>query len=321
MSKSTPAAAPHVWNDTALLSKARRYVEQMQTCDHDDWRFAFWSSLALELIARASLAKVSPVLLADSNNNEWTQLYFALGYTPTAQKFIPKSAAISDVLTRLQAINPTFEKELRDFCSVHIAMRNAELHSAEMPFEDLKASTWLWKFYRSCEVHLASLNVDLINLLGPEQAAFAKQQIDAAKDEAAKAVLGTIKSFKEVWEAKPEKERNKLTEKADAWASRQAGHIVDCPACSCEALLGGDPIAAPKKTLKNDVVIETQAMAPSQFQCVACGLKINGLSQLSAAGLGSPFKKTATYNAAEYFYPGDDEHGGYEDDNNEPLGT
>ena len=67
-----------------------------------------------------------------------------------------------------------------------------------MPFEDLKASTWLWKFYRSCEVLLASINVDLNNLLGPEEAAFAKQQIEAAKDEAAKAVLGTIKSFKEV---------------------------------------------------------------------------------------------------------------------------
>lgn len=317
MSNSTPAASPHVWNDTALLSKARRYIEQMQACDHDDWRFAFWSSLALELIARASLAKISPVLLAETN--EWTQLYFALGHTPTAQKFIPKSVGISEVLTRLQAINPAFEKELRDFCSIHTGMRNAEVHSAELPFEDLKASTWLWKFYRSCEVLLVALNVDLNSLLGPEEAAFARQQIDAAKDEAAKAVLGTIKSFKEVWQAKPEKEHKKLTEKAQAWASRQEGHIVDCPACSCEALLDGDPIAAPKKTLKEDMIVETQAMVPSQFQCVACGLKINGLSQLSAAGLGSPFKRTATYNAAEYFYPGDDEDGQFEDDNNEPY--
>ena len=59
--------------------------------------------------------------------------------------------------------------------------------------------------------------------------------------------------------------------------------------------------------------------APGQFQCVACGLKINGLSQLNATILGSPFKTTATYNAADYFYPGDDEDGRYEDDNNEPF--
>ena len=205
------AASSHVWNAAALLSKAKRYIEQMQSYNHDDWQFAFWSSLALELIARASLAKVSPALLAE--NTEWTQLYFALGHTPTTQKFIPKSIGISEVLTRLQAINPEFEKELRDFCSIHTGMRNAELHSAELPFEDLKTTTWLWKFYRSCEVLLTSLNVDLSGILGPEEAAFAKRQIVAAKDEAAKVVLGTIKSFKEVWQAKPEKERKKLADK------------------------------------------------------------------------------------------------------------
>lgn len=317
MSNSFPAPSPHVWNHTALLSKARRYVEQMQGYDHDDWQFAFWSSLALELIARSSLAHVSPVMLADTN--EWAQLYFALGHSPTTQKFVPKSIGISEVLNRLQAINPAFEKELRDFCSIHTGMRNAELHSAEMPFEVLKASTWLWKFYRSCEVLLASQSVDLENLLGPDEAVFAKQQVVAAKDEAAKAVLGTIKSFKEVWQAKSVAERKKLTEKAQAWASRQDGHIVACPACSSEALLEGEPIAAPKQVLKEDMVVITQAMVPSRFQCVACGLKINGLSQLSAADLGSPFKTTLTFNAADYFYSGDDDDGRYEDDNNEPF--
>jgi hypothetical protein len=318
MTKSTPAASPHIWSDAALLAKARRYIEEMQTYDHDDWRFAFWSSLALELIARASLAKVSPVLVADAT--EWAQLYFALGHAPTATKFTPKSVGISEVLNRLQAITPEFGKELRDFCSIHTGMRNAELHSAEMPFEDLKASTWLWKFYRSCEVLLARLNVDLPSLLGAEEATFAKQQIEAARDEAAKAVLGTIKSFKEVWEAKPAEERKKLAEKAKAWASREDGHVAPCPACSSEALLNGDAISAPKRALKGDMVVETQAMAPSRFQCVACGLKINSASQLSAANLGNPFKTTATYNAADYFYPDDDnESWRYEDDNNEPI--
>jgi hypothetical protein len=316
MNKSTPTPSAHVWNDVALLSKAKRYVEEMMTYSHDEWQYAFWSSLTLELIARASLAKISPVLLADAN--EWAQLYFAIGHTPTVQKFVPKSIGIAEVLNRIQAVNPKFEKELRDFCSIHTGMRNAELHSAELPFEDLKATSWLWKFYRSCEVLLASMNVNLTDLLGPDEAAFAAQQIAAAKDEAAKAVLGTIKSHKEVWQAKPEKERKKLAGKAHALALRQTGHVVACPACSCDALLFGNPLAAPKKTLNEDLVIETQTKVPSQFQCFACGLKINGLSQLSAAGLGNPFKTTSTYSAAEYFFPPNDE--GYEDDNNEPIG-
>jgi hypothetical protein len=117
------------------------------------------------------------------------------------------------------------------------------------------------------------MNVNLTDLLGPDEAAFAAQQIAAAKDEAAKAVLGTIKSHKEVWQAKPEKERKKLAGKAHALALRQTGHVVACPACSCDALLFGNPLAAPKKTLEEDLVIETQTKVPSQFQCFACGLK------------------------------------------------
>lgn len=321
MTNSDPAATPHVWDATALLAKARRYIEQMQACDHADWQFAFWSSLALELIARASLSQISPTLLAETNEKDASQLYFALGHAPNTQKFTPKSIGIGEVLNRLQSMNTSFDKELRDFCSIHTGMRNAELHSAAMPFDEIKSSAWLWKFYRSCEVLTVSLGLDLTNLLGLEEAAFAKHQINAAKDEAAKAVLGTIKSFREVWQSKPEKDRTKLAEKAQAWASRQEGHVVDCPACASEALLDGDPIGSPKRTLKEDMVIETQAKVPSQFQCVACNLKINGLSQLSAAGLGSPFKTTATFNAAEYFYSGDDgsDEGRYDDDNNEPF--
>jgi hypothetical protein len=45
-------------------------------------------------------------------------------------------------------------------------------------------------------------------------------------------------------------------------------------------------------------------------------LKIAGLSQLTACGLGVPFKSTSTYDAADYFAP-DDQYAGFDDDNNE----
>jgi ribosomal protein L37AE/L43A len=38
----------------------------------------------------------------------------------------------------------------------------------------------------------------------------------------------------------------------------------------------------------------------SLFECVACGLKISGLSYLSACGLGDTYTGTFTYDAAEY---------------------
>ena len=58
-----------------------------------------------------------------------------------------------------------------------------------------------------------------------------------------------------------------------------------------------------------------QRVLPAKFECVACQLKISGLSQLSACGLGAPYKSTTTYNAADFY--ADQYAAGFEDDNNE----
>jgi hypothetical protein len=70
------APASGVWDSTALLNKAQRYIEEMQEHSHSDWKAVLWSSLALELLARAALAKFSPALLADTTS--WHNLSYAL---------------------------------------------------------------------------------------------------------------------------------------------------------------------------------------------------------------------------------------------------
>ena len=44
-----------------------------------------------------------------------------------------------------------------------------------------------------------------------------------------------------------------------------------------------------------------QTMLPSALKCIACGLKITGLSKLSACGLGDAFISTTTLTPAEFF--------------------
>ncbi len=83
-----PQALPHGWSKDALLAKAQRYSELMLAYPHDDWRFAFWSTLLLELLARAALSHISPVLLADPK--DWNNAYHALGFSPKASKFAPE---------------------------------------------------------------------------------------------------------------------------------------------------------------------------------------------------------------------------------------
>lgn len=313
---TAPIVVSPTWDSATFLAKAQRYAEEMHRHERDDWRCAFWSTLTLELIARAALAKVSPALLADPNN--WNNLYHALGHTPRAAKFIPKSITVTEVFNRLKEILPEFDRELENFCIVHVGNRNAELHSADTPFEGLGNSAWLPPFYRSCQVLLKSMGSSLKEFFGRAEGKVAKKLIAASVDDAAKAVTGQIKAYVTVWEEKDKDQRAELVAQAVAWATRHRGHVVDCPACKTNALVFGEPIAAPKKTIEGDTITETQQYLPSRFQCIACGLKISGLSQLSACGLGDAYKQTSTYDAAEFYAP-EDEYQGYEDDNNEPA--
>lgn len=312
-----PGKTPAAWDPEALFAKAQRCAEQMIEMDADSWQHGLMASLSLELLARAALANVSPVLLTDPNQ-AWVQTYHALGY-PALEARAPSSIATGEVLKRLAAIFPTlFTKEVSSACTRITGNRNAELHSGETPFDDAPTSTWQPQFYEACAVLLATMGYDLHDLFGKEEAEIAAKLIAAAADKSAKAVAGDIEAHRKVWEAKDENERKKEREAAALWAVRRSGHRVDCPACGSPALLFGDPVSAPQLKLKDDEITETQEYLPTHFECVACGLKINGLSRLNAAGLGGRFKRTSVYDAAEYYAP-EETYPDFEDDNNEPF--
>jgi hypothetical protein len=310
---TSSSKAAHPWSSEALLAKALRYAQEMQPLSREDWRFGLTSAFVLEFLARSALAKASPVLLADAK--DWNNIYFALGNQPTAQKFIPKSVDASSVLARLRDIVPSFTTELEGFAAQHINRRNEELHAGSIPFEGLP-TTWLAPFYQTCRILLESVSRDLEYLFGAEEAKLAEKLIAAWRDESAKAVQKAIAAHKTIWEAKDAPERKKLSQKATVWSTRHHGHRVTCPACGSEALVVGTAAAAPVKRLKDDLIVEVQDHLPTKFECVACNLKIAGLSQLTACGLGATYKSTSTYDAADYYAP-EDQHEQFEDDNNE----
>lgn len=292
---------PHLWSEHLLLAKAVRYADEMHGYERDDWRFGFWSTLMLELLARAALAHVSPVLLADTKQESWNHIYYALGHSPKAAKFIPKSIDITGVFARLGEIRPTFENRIAGFCALHISRRNEELHSGGMPFDSVPIDSWQPLYYEACQVLLQTMGQTLADLIGAADAATASAMIAAAKDESAQAVGKNVSAHKTVWESHSEMERSKLIGQAGLWATKQEGHRVKCPACGCDSLVFGGPTAPPAVKLQDETIIETQEFLPSKFECVACGLKIAGLSHLHACGLASPYKATSTYDPFEYY--------------------
>lgn len=312
---------PESWDAEALFLKAQRYAERMASCDSDSWEHALWSSLSLELLARSALSNVNPALLADNDNKSWTSLFHALGFNPTEKKFSPKSIAVAEVFKRLSAIFPEiFVQENESFCISHTGRRNSELHSGEAAFEGIESSSWHPRFYSACKALLQTMGLDLKDFIGKTEVEVAEKMIAAAADESAKAVQGDVEAHKKVWLAKSKADRASLKDSSRIWATRQTGHRVLCPACDSAALLQGDAIAPSVMKLYAEAneIVETQEYLPNQFECIACGLKILGLSRLSAVNLGGRYKNTQTYDAAEYYAPQDD-YRGYEEDNNDPF--
>lgn len=143
--------------------------------------------------------------------------------------------------------------------------------------------------------------------------------IDAARDRNAESIKGTIAAHRKAWLKKGKQERARLSLQSQVWAVRHGGHRVECPACESAALVTGQPAAPPRKSIQNDMIVTRQSHAPFRFECIACGLKISGLPQLLAAGVGDNYTATATYDPADYYAEEPDPYDGYEDDNNEPF--
>jgi hypothetical protein len=291
---------PHAWSAESLLCKAQRYATTMLEKERTDWQFGFWSALTLEMLARAAVAKISPTLLAHSNN--WNNTYYALGQTATESRYVPRSIDIAEVFNRLKSIFPdNFTQEVHNFYSNHINLRNTEMHSGDLPFDVLGTSSWLAKYYLTCQVLLHPLGQKLDILLGTDEAKVAETLIQALEDSAAKAVGTTIEDHKKAWRSKTDKERKSLARQAQTLTSRHVGHRIKCPSCGNTALIHGNPLGAPTQKLEDDIITERQSMLPSHFECLACGLKIIGYSKLAACGLGDAFTATSQYEAAEYF--------------------
>ena len=292
------AAAPHPWSHSALLLKAQRYAEAMMGHAKDDWRFALWSSLTLELLLRAALARVSPVLLADSRN--WNHIYFALDNTPRVARFVPRSVPAAEVASRLEMIVDNFTPELKTFCTKHLEVRNEELHTGSGAF-DAAGTEWQATFYWTCDVLTKFLGTDLSYLFGDTEAKVAQALIKASRDQSAKVIKKTIAQKRQSWKKRKKGERETLAKQALVWATRHEGHRFSCPACSSPALLNGSPSGVPVRSIADEIVTEKQYVLPSQFECVACGLKIAGLSHLTAAGLGDGFTATTVFELSELY--------------------
>jgi hypothetical protein len=289
----------HEWSEEALFCKAMLYFQQMESYDTNDWRYGFWSALGLEFLARAALAHISPVLLAKAISNNWQNLAHALGIPPTEKNFVPNSVRVTDVFDRLHKLIPDFSKEIRQFCNKHMGIRNSEIHSGNLAFESSLTSGWLPRFYSACRVLTESMGRGLEDLIPDSTVAY--DLIHSLEKKIEEEVTRAIEDRKRIWSDETETEKAAALSRATSWARRSSGHRTGCPSCQSPALLKGSPTGSVSTKVDDGEIVQKQKQMPSSFECIACGLRISGLSRLSACGLGDAFSETTFYTPEEYF--------------------
>lgn len=280
------------WDYDLLWEKSRLFMLRAQKEDRESAMFGFWASLALETLARATLASVHPALLADPREGE--NILYAFGFGDTKS---PRSIQMSTVVKRCRVMVPEFTEEEGKFVTALADRRNAELHSGKPAFEDFPTRMWLARFYRVIAILLTFQAKDLVTFLGTEEARAANEMIEATSVELRAEVFAEIADRKQEFEREPAQTPVALFALPDGLERKSEV----CPACGNDAFIFGEVISAGEPRADDEEIVRALTVLPTRFVCRHCHLTIEGHARLHAAGLGGQFTTEERHDPAEYY--------------------
>jgi predicted RNA-binding Zn-ribbon protein involved in translation (DUF1610 family) len=289
------------WSYDGLWAKALLYAKRAMNEDRDGPLFPLWATLALEFVARSSLAKIHPALLADPREGE--NLLHAFGFTAEST---PRSVPALTVFKRCRRVVDEFTDEDFKKCMGLTERRNAELHSGTAAFEGLKTGLWLSDYFRILGILLKAQGKSLADLFGEDEAAGGEKMVLASQEKAIgdvkKSIAEAKKQFEDLAPAVQEERRKAAAAKSKIQPSMDS-QAVECPACGSEALIRGEKVTVKEPKLDDDTgtLFRQRVFLPTAFACSACGLSLKGHGPLHAAGLGGNYTVMENMDPAEYF--------------------
>ncbi len=291
------------WERDPLWAKARLFFEHALAHDRDDPRFGLWCAFGLEMLARATVASVSPTLLAEPHRDHIYLLHAVGRGSPKVDR---RSLSAAQLFNLCEVLFSEFKSEQKTSALALVNRRNAELHTGENAFGTYTTRQWIAGFYACCQALVAPLGETLTTLLGEAEAKEAEHVLAVAEREVRTRVRGQIAAHRRVFQERDEVEREAARTLAEETGNRlahQRHHRVPCPACESVATVQGDPLGSPNVVHDDEdgTIVVKQAIAPRRFACPACGLKLDGYAELSAAGLGDQYTRTVGYSPEEYY--------------------
>jgi hypothetical protein len=298
------------WSFDRLYGKARTYIHRAHDEPINSALFAFWTSLALELLCRAALAKIHPVLLADATSEGNIQYVF--GIIP---KTNPKSIQAKTVFARCSVFVRDFTDKMSAHCLIMADRRNSELHSGVAAFEGIDNSAWLPATYEVMEVLLRHIGTDFAEFLGKDHAQSAIKMLKDRRENIKREVFDRLSAAKKIATDIAPERRTKREESVKApiakWLSENAlRRGCSCPACGSGAIMSGESISrGPARVDEDAATIQREVrVLPNLFRCPVCGLKLDGYQEMLEAGLGTIYTTVEDEDPIEFFGIVPEEH-------------
>jgi hypothetical protein len=299
-----------VWSYDSLWQKSKIFADRAHAEGRDTPLYAFWSSLALELLGRAALATIHPALLADPSDKAGDNVLYAFSVGNITN---PRSIMMKTVFSRCRRIFPCFTEEDEKFCCLMAERRNAELHTGEPVFYDWPTSLWLAKYYRAVHTLLAAQKKGLEDFFAADEADGAQKMIDSLEEkwlsQAKKELAAAKAAFERLSSEEQTKRRRVLHLTAHVRVKR-----IDCPSCGDHASIWGGLVESGDTRIEDDEIVWDEVVLPTDFECLCCGLRLNKHGLLHALGLGGQYTVQERQDPSEYYAVDNDPADHYEPD-------
>ncbi|MDP1873534.1 hypothetical protein [Phenylobacterium sp.] len=297
------------WAADTLYAKARLYVGRAQDEPIASPLFGFWTSLALELLCRAALARIHPVLLADPTSEG--NIQYAFGFNPKSN---PRSVHAKTVFARCSVFVDGFTDQMSAHCLIMADRRNAELHSGAAAFEVVDNSLWLPLTYEVAEVLLKHLGRDFDDFLGghaPTAEAMLADRQSTRKKEVNDRIAAARKLFGDQTSEEQEALVDSARTRLELWARTKAlRRICTCPACGSPAAMAGESLTRGPVRVDEDAgaILQEVRVLPNRMLCTVCRLDLKGFQELHEAGLGAIYTAEEEQDPIEFFGIVPEEH-------------
>ena len=255
---------------------------------------ALWASAALELLGKAALARVSPLLIAEPTE-DGANLLIATGLIEGTAQFT--SVRASTIFKRCQrAFRPFSAPDALKFANA----RNEYLHGSEMGFMTLAPQAWWPRYWALASILVTAQDCDIEDLVGPDRVSVVEAHLEQnaknvenrtealisrAAQRLAQYKAGTLPArIQAEWRTNPN-----LT------ISLSYSTTETCPACGTAGTLEGDDDSDKSYEVDYDDeygytnVSATISVPAEYFSCPACHLVLDGYELISQAGLPDTF--------------------------------